>query len=125
MAGEITVTGIIQILKSGFTFRNSLPTYRADMTGRKGPTPGAIAVSTTGTNISFSELTTPGFAVIQNLDTTNYVEYGAWTGSTFYPIGELLPGEVHIIRLSRNVGTTLRMRANTAAVNVDVSAFEK
>ena len=125
MADEITISSIINIIKSGFSFRNSLTSYRADMTGKKGPTPGAVTVATAGTNISFSELTTPGFVYIENLDSTNYVDYGAWTGSVFYPIGELLPGEFHIIRLSRNVGTTLRMRANTAAVNVNVSAFEK
>lgn len=109
------------------------------MTGSKGPTPGAIAVSTTGTSVDLSELTTPGLCRICNLDSTNYVTYGLYDDaqSQFLPLGEILPGEEYVFRFSREFGDSLigtgtdadnvhfRLKANTAACNVSVEAFEK
>lgn len=59
---------------------------------------------------------------LTNLDPTNFVEYGVQVAGTFYPVGELQPGETYVVRLSRNLGT-LYLRANTASVEVQVLAF--
>lgn len=115
--------------------------FQADVSATKGPTPGYVLVSTEGTDIEFTELTTPGLVRIQNVDTTNYVEYGIFDPQTnvFYPLGELLPGEEYVLRFSRNlqeeyVGTgtgtsaptnTFRMKANGAPCGVQIDAFEK
>lgn len=115
--------------------------FTATVTGTKGPTPGAITCTTAGTDVDLSELTTPGLCRIMNQDPTNYVEIGIWepTGSIFYPLMELLPGESFVFRLSRNVleqysgtgtGTTgptntLRIKANGASCVVLFEAFEK
>jgi hypothetical protein len=111
----------------------------------KGPTPGVLAVSTTGVDVSFAQLSTPGWCVIHNLgradggdDALAYVEWGVHDGSLFHPVGELLAGQQVVIRLSRNLGeeettpgtgtsavaNTFFLRANTAACNVSVEAFE-
>ena len=48
------------------------------VTGRKGPTPGAIAVTPLGVNVDLSQLTVPGLCVIKNLaaaGTSDYVLY--------------------------------------------------
>jgi len=104
--------------------------------------PGAVRVLTTGTNISFGELTTPGFVRLGNLDSTNYYEYGIYDANTnrFYPLGEVGPGESYVLKFSRNLleyyfpgtgtGTSgdtnfFRLRANTAALDAVVEAFEK
>ena len=80
--------------------------FNADVTGTKGPCVGAIAVTTSGTDVDLSQLTTPGFMRITNEDATNYFEVGIRDPATrvFYPMLEVLPGESYVMRLSRNVG---------------------
>ncbi len=145
MADEATVRSSLQVLKKSGTTElinhSTKPTtFKADVAGTKGPVPGAIDVTVEGTSIDFSELTTPGLCRIMNQDATNFVTYGIWDpeGSTFYPLGEILPGETYVLRLSRDMqwelgtgtGTTgaetnrLRFKADTATVSVLVEAFE-
>lgn len=148
MAGEIQVSAgltIRQLDASGNILLQytSLPAaFLADMTGAKGPVPGAFTAATTGTDVDLSELTTPGVCIIKNFDDTNYVTYGMWDpeSNLFYPLGEVQPGEAWPLRLSRFIsqeygtgtgtGTAgpstnkLRIIANAAACNVSVEAFE-
>lgn len=108
----------------------------------KGPVPGAITVDTFGVDVDLTELTEPGAILLQNLDATNYVEWGLYEDANglFLPIGELAPnGPPAFFYLSRNAfedyagtgtGTTgplnrLRLKANTASCVVVVSAFER
>lgn len=146
MANEARVTNSLSIRKQSGTviqidYQSRPNSFSVDVTGTKGPVPGAVAISTGGTDVSFAELTTPSLCRIHNQDATNYVEYGIWepATSTFYPFGEIGPGETYILKLSRNfleeysgtgTGTTaptntFRMKANGAACNVLVEAFEK
>ncbi len=140
MANEIQVRASLQIKKDNLDYSSKPTSFKADMTGSKGPSPGALTATVDGIDVDFSELTTPGMCRIQNLDPDNFVEYGIWDpeGSTFYPLGELLPGESYPLRLSRNLqeefmtgtGTTgadtnrLRIKADTASCDVVVEAFE-
>lgn len=145
MANEAQVRGSLQILKKSGAITlidySSKPTvFKATVTGTKGPAPGAFTVTVLGTDVDFSELTTPGLCVFKNLDPTNFVTYGIWDpeNSKFFPLGELLPGEVYVLRLSRDLqeefqtgtGTTgadtnrLRFKADTASLDVSVEAFE-
>lgn len=144
MANEATVRSMLQIKKTSgsitqIEYTSSPSTFQADVTGTKGPSPGAVTVTTSGTNIDLTELTTPGLCRISNQDATNYVEVGVKDASTsvFYPLMELLPGESYVIRLSRNVGeeyysttgtdtgNSIHCKANTASVVVLIEAFEK
>lgn len=140
MANEAIIRTSLQITKGNLEYRSQPTLFYADVAGTKGPVPGCIEVSTVGTNVDFGELTQPALCRIHNLDASNFVEYGVWDpeGSTFYPLGELLAGDTYVLRLSRNLqeeygtgtGTTgadtnrLRFKADTAAVNVVVEAFE-
>lgn len=139
MADEAVVVSSLQIAKGNLQVRSFPDSFRADVTGTKGPTPGALTVTTDGKIVSLAELGTPGLCIIRNLDDTNYVEYGVYDGFEFYPLGEVLPGEHYIIRLSRNfsesylgtslgtdpAGTTsLMVKANTASCVVSVEAYE-
>lgn len=138
MADEATIQASLQITKNKLKYSSQPTNFKADVATEKGPSPGAIAVSTDGTDVDFSELTTPALCRLQNLDTTNFVEYGIWDGISFLPLGELLAGESYVIRLSRNLteefgtgtGTTgaaantLRLKADTAACNVLVDGFD-
>lgn len=115
--------------------------FTADVSGTFGPTPGAFVASVAGTDADLTGLTVPGFCWMQNMDSLNFVQFGVWDPETekFYPVGELLPGESCLFRLSRNLGveyegtgsgTTgptnrLRFKADTSPCNVRVDAFER
>ena len=144
MANEATIRSSLQIQQGEVDYSSRPAAFTATVTGSKGPTPGAVLCSTAGTDIDLTELTTPSLCRIQNLDAANRVEVGIWDPETskFYPLLELLAGESYVVRLCRllgweygtgtgaGTGTTgpntnrLRIRANTAACNVLVEAFE-
>ena len=140
MADEATIFSGFQIANGDWLVPAGKTTFTADVTGIKGPTPGALAVSVTGTNVDLSQLTTPGWCKITNLSTVNFVEWGIYDPETtkFYPVGEIPAGKWTVFKFSRNfaweygVGTgtsgaetnVLRLRADTAACNVSVEAYE-
>ena len=142
MANEVTIRTSLHVLKASNNIDyQSRPTeFRGDLTGSKGPGPGVTTVSTAGTDIDFSEFTTPGYVRIQNQDATNFVELGIWDPqiTKFYPLLEILPGQSYVLRWSRNItrefatgtGTTgpdtntIRLKADTAAVPVLIETFE-
>jgi len=123
MANEATIRSTLQIQKGNLDYRPATAAFQVDVTGTDGPTPGAVTASTAGTDIAFSELTTPGLYRVRNIDSTNFVEIGIWDGATFHEFGELLPGEEYVGRFSRNM-SGFRAKADTAAVVILVEAFE-
>lgn len=142
MANEATVTSSLRVVAGNIQYQSLPQSFNATVTGRKGPTPGAITATVGGTIVDLSELVQPALCRIGNLDTANWIEYGMLDPDTqkFYPLGEVLPGESYVIRLSRNVqeeydtgiatGTTgtarnqLLIRANAQSCVVVVEAFE-
>jgi hypothetical protein len=76
-------------------------------------------IGTTEETLNFpGEIATAGYLFIKNLDSTNYVEFGVTTG--VYTV-KCKAGE---IALFRSTGTTIYAKANTAAVNVQVTFIE-
>lgn len=137
MANEIRVTAILQVNKGNIFYRNSRTTFLADLNTASGPKPGGLTIPTTGLSVDFSGLITPGFGVIINYDTVNFVEYGIYDGSRFFPIHEVGPGEVYPFKMARNFGgefsgtgtpsdvDLMRIQANTASVEVFLGVFER
>lgn len=137
---DVQVRASLQIRKGQIDHRSNPTFYTATLTGEKGPTPGAVTCTVEGTDIDLSELTTPGWATIQNMDSSNYVEVGIYDPEAllFYPFLELGPGEILPVKFSRNFGeeytgvtgtsaptNRLRVKANGASCVVVVNAFEK
>lgn len=138
MANEARLQISLQIAADNVQY-NSLPTsFTATVTGRKGPTPGALTVPVAGVNVDLSQLTVPGLCRLQNQDATNFVTVGIYDEATnrFHPIEEILPGESYVVRLSRELGYEygtagtaadrdhLHLRASIAPCVVLVEAFE-
>ena len=139
MANEATIRASLTVLKANLNYRSFPSEFKADVAGTLGPTPGAFSVSVAGVDVDLSELTVPGLCRIANQDATNFVEVGIWDGVSFYPMMDVLPGEWWVFRLAASLtdefgtgtGTTgpaintLRIKADTAACNVLVEAFER
>lgn len=141
MSSEANVRVSLTVRSGNLQYQNSPTAFSADLVTPKGPTPGSVLVSTDGTDIDLSQLVEPGLAHIRNIDPTNYVEYGVWDPALqrLYVLGEILPGEGYVLRLSRNLGeqyegtgtgttaptSSLRFKANRAPCVVLVEAFER
>lgn len=144
MANEITVQMGLTINKGVLQSRSPSPGFSADMTGAKGPTPGAITVTTTGTDVDLSQLTSPGWVEMKNLDSVNPVLWGIYDPETdvYTPVGvlapngkggalfEFAPGFGEEYANATGTGTTgptnrLRLRSQNASCDVQIFAFER
>lgn len=142
MANEARVQASLYIKNptTALEYQSRPSSFVADVNASNGPTPGAVLVTVPGVDIDLSKLTAGGgLCRLMNLDPTNFVTWGLYNATTtrFLPLGEMLPGESYIVRLSRYiledfVGTgtavgeavTLHMKANTASCRVLVEAFD-
>lgn len=88
-----------------------------------GPTPGYQIIGTTTESILFGDVVTPGYCMIENLDSTNFVQIGGNNGGSLVEFAKLKPGELALIPLDPLI--TMRAKADTAAVKVRVSCFER
>ena len=146
MAQEANIRTSLSIRKTDnnvviLDYQSRPTSFNDSVTGTKGPTPGSLTIPVGGKVISFQELITPGYCVLKNMDDENYIEYGIRDPDTnrFYPLGEVGPGEVYVLKLSRNLleeyagtgtgtsspGNQFFMKANGADVVVSVEAFER
>lgn len=81
-----------------------------------------VTVSTSGTAFTFQNVTTFGWIVLQNLDSTNYVEYGPVSGGSMIPFGQINAGEYQVFRLFP--GITFKAQADTASVQLYYQLFQ-
>jgi len=126
VSNELKITLSIRATKGELDWRPPIGTMNVDMAnGRRG---GFVqTVGTTEEAIGgLTDLTTFGWAWIKNLDTTNYVEIGpdsGGTAGTMVSMMKLLAGEYALFPVTP--GITLKARANTAAVDLDVNVLER
>jgi len=119
MANEITVTAGLRVANGNSKFSREFGQQTFDQTAIGGPTPGYVTIGTSEESVTFGELSTLGWVFIENLDATNYVEWGFSTG--VYG-GRMEAGEPALFRL--NPSTTLYLKANTADCKVNIYALE-
>lgn len=105
MANEATVNSSLQIRVGSLVYASQPSSFKADVSTAKGPSPGAIAVSTYGTEVDLSELTQPGLTRVMNLSEDYKVSLGPRDPDTakFYPLLDFLPGETYSFRLSSDI----------------------
>jgi hypothetical protein len=117
MANELTISARISFNKGGAIVKRS-ENINVTVTGDA----FSHEVQEVGTSeealVQGSELGTPGYMFIKNLNATNYVEIGSTTG--VYDI-KLLAGE---IALYRHNSATVYAKANTGACNVEYLLIE-
>jgi hypothetical protein len=119
MAKEVSVSVNLVVRKGNLQF-NQQVSKSIDMTGSGGPTPGYLTIGTTEENTTFPELSTEGWLLLQNLDATNYIQWGFSTG--VYG-GRMNAGET-AGPFRMEPGLTLYLKANTAACKCQVMGFE-
>lgn len=119
MANEITASASLRASKGGATITLS-GTVLVDMTGAD-LYQATQEIGTGAETVSFGDITgAPAYVYVENLDTTNYVEFGGDVGLTVFKL-RLNAGECMVLHLD---SATLYAKADTAAVNIFVGAAE-
>ena len=121
MAGTITTSLSVSIVNGNFVEDFSLGPAVIAQSAVGGGNPGTVSVTTSEGDITIS-LSTPGMIVIENLDSTNYVQYGPKSGGAMIPFAKIKPLQWHKFALDGSV--TLRAKANTATVKLRIRAYE-
>ena len=122
MANEITITLAMERrhatnLSDTHVFPNLRKQYTQTGVGQDDR---KHSIGTTEESITLTDVSTNGFVLLHNLDSTNYVQWGFATG--VYG-GRMKAGETAgPFRLEP--GATLYLKANTAACRVRVIAYE-
>lgn len=117
MSNELSIRSSVEIKNGPLEYRSYPQQFRADMTGVTGPTPGALSVNTTGVAVDLSLLEVPGICIIRNLDTEDTIVFGISDGLEFYPLGDVLPGEVFVLRLSQFLGSSFGIGPGTGTAD--------
>ena len=129
MADEFTCTFNIRLSNGQYSDLYNPGAVKVDQAAI-GKSDQILSIGTSEEDITFGDVSTEGICILQNMDTTNYVEWGAKDPSNnMAPIGRLPPapsstepGLPAIFKF--DPGETLRMKANTAACLVRVIIFE-
>jgi hypothetical protein len=123
MADEITAAVSLAVVKSSLTANFPLVRDTFSMSGDSvSRNVQSIPTTAAGTALVIAAgVSTVGWAYFRNTDATNYVEIGVQVAGTFYPVIKLKATEFGCCRLAVS---TLYARANTAAVNLDMSIVE-
>ena len=122
MADEITLTVQLRVSKGNFdpgTVRFSNLQFDQTAIGKAG---GVQEISTSEENLNSGDLTNVGWLLMKNLDDTNYVQWGQDNSSTMQTVGRMEAGEVALLRVEPGIG--VRLKANTAAVDIEFHWFE-
>lgn len=118
MANEIRINASIAV-NNGNSVDKFARSYAADQAVVGGPVNGFQTIGTSEEEVALAELSTKGWCIIQNLDATNFVEWGFSTG--VYG-GKMLAGETAgPFRLN---STSLFLKSDTASCKVVIRAYE-
>ena len=122
MSGTITLSGLRLQLTNGLLKSDFNPGRLQIAQTNSGKFERVVSIATSETSVVLTGITTPGVAIVYNLDATNYCELGTTTadyGSKLRPSG--FPAIIPL-----NTGkTTLYLKANTAATKVQIIVLEE
>lgn len=113
MANELTLNLSMSFNKSGLSSSMQSGVKQVTVSGSD-YVDATMSVPTAVTDLPLGGITTPGYCMVQNRDTTNFVEiYSAVAGAACI---KLKAGEVAVFRFS---GAAPAVKADTAAVKIE------
>lgn len=118
MANEISITTGLSCTNGTFKVLAQTVNKKYDQTTARGGQPGVLSIgSLSEETVTFTDIT-PGWCMITNLDSTNFVDFGFSTGV----YGLTLPPEASIV-VKFKAGMTLYALADTADCDVQITAL--
>lgn len=121
MSGSIVASLACSIINGTFRDDPNIQPVTIAQSAVGGGNPGTITITTSEADIA-TNLTTPGFCIIENLDDTNFFTIGPKSAGAMVAFIKLKPGEFAVLRLAASV--TLRAIADTASVKARIRAYE-
>lgn len=120
MANEISLGVSLQVSNDPYVLTiNKSKSIDCAYIGEGG---GVQIIGTSAETVDLGDISYPGYVYLENLDSTNYVDYGPDSGG-MVTMGRLLAGECAVLRLAPS-GVTLKAQANTADVKLLVRCLE-
>lgn len=120
MADEITIRTLLNLTNGYLDDENDIGAKRLTQTNGR-IFKRVVDVGTSEETLTFTDITTPGWCYLINLDSTNYVQVGVSTGVYFTRLKAAEPGG--LFRLE-NAATTLYLKANTATCKILVVVYD-
>src|SRR5687768_2756767 len=120
MANEISATVSLSASKNGAAIASGQLSAVDDMAGDQMITNVQI-VGTAAEALNLGDVSTIGYTVLKNMDSTNYVEISLISDGTT-PFAKLLAGDIALIPMST---ATVYAKANTAPINLLVCSVER
>lgn len=121
MAGTITLTCGAEYTNGGLTLNDSVAAQTISQ-ATQGVFTDTQSIATSATAVTTGSIATLGLLKLQNLDATNYVDFGSYVTAVFYPLVRLNAGESYYFRVKP--GLTLYAQANTSAVLLQKTIYE-
>jgi hypothetical protein len=121
MANEISLN-VSLTLTNGYQKESISPGQILITQAAIGRAGGIFSIGTSEEDLTLPDISTLGYAYFRNLDTTNFVDFGPKSGGSMVAFCRLKAGEVGCLRLTP--GITIRCKADTAAVKLDVRVLE-
>ena len=122
MADEITAVSQIT-LSNGSNHEQWVSSDNIDQAA-EGSIKKTLGIGTSEEVIDLDDISTPGWCMLQNLDATNFVEWGPTSGGSMVVAGRLIPGEPPSGPFRLDPSISLRMQADTAACLVKLMILE-
>lgn len=119
MANEISASVGLQANKGGASVSNS-GSKTADMSGDQ-MISNVQVVGTSAEAVALGDVSTIGYVLFKNLDSTNFVQLALDSGVSTQIFAKLLAGDVTLIKAAT---ATMYAKADTANVNLLVAAVE-
>lgn len=115
MADEISVSLTLSAINGKMKLPAVSSAFRANQTTARFSS-NVQNIGTTHEALTIGgDISTAGWGIFQNNDSTNYVDIGVDVSGTFHPLARIKAGESHAFRLATN---SPYAKANTAAVNL-------
>lgn len=122
MSAEITIFASLSCTNGSLKIAVSPGQVQIDQATARGGNPGTVTVGTSEEVISFGDLVAPRWAFLRNLSPTNYVDFGPESAGAMVAALRLKAGEYAILPLVP--AAVYRAKANTAAVDLQITALE-
>ncbi len=119
---DISVSFNVQVSKGNYD-RSFNEEWSADFTASKVlEAPATQTIGTSEEAVTLVDVSTPGLAILKNLDETNFIEIGVKPAATFYPFLKLAAGESNIVYFA--AGVVPYAKADTASANLQAAIYE-
>ena len=122
MANEITALAKFTLDNGALKYTSNPGSIQIDQTTAR-MFSSVVNVGTSEEVITLGDVSAPRVCVMQNLDATNYCEWGPTDSGAMVVAGRLRPASIPS-QFEIDPGITLRMKSNTAACDVLVTVTE-